>query len=317
MRETYLDTETTGGSKDDRVIDLGIVEVVNGEITGRRINTLVYTDRPIHWAAHKVHGIKAADLIGKPSFLQLSEEALDFIGDAPCFAHNARFDAGMMNREFARAGVHQSRWPRIYCTMPIASAIVSGPIGMDALIAHYFPDRPPRGKHRAAEDAELLARVVLRMKQDAPNTVARVLRNMDAVRFPKPLGAEEVLTRPARVLGAQMQKKPVAPLSSPEAVNAGVAEKIREANALNSAELAIKIRTGRDAFSVANLSEITPFLKPGCRETAATLDHPSRVLASLRMMARGLNPDLAVARELHFASYIEKAKEAEGPSFAY
>ena len=46
----------------------------------------------------------------KPNFAGIVEELLEFFGDARWVAHNATFDMGFMNAEFARhrpAGNHQ------------------------------------------------------------------------------------------------------------------------------------------------------------------------------------------------------------------
>ena len=72
MREIIFDTETTGlDSRDDRVIELGGVELVNRFPTGRTFHHYINPQgRAIHEEAQAVHGISAADLAGKPTFAE-------------------------------------------------------------------------------------------------------------------------------------------------------------------------------------------------------------------------------------------------------
>lgn len=287
-RLVFLDTETTGGSREDRIIEIGMVEVIGGRITGSRFHALVSTHRPVHWAAKRVHGISDRDLIGKPRFAEIAPDVLSFLDGALPMAHNAPFDGGMLSKEWDDLDLPASRRPVLRCTMPIASAI-GGPVSLDGLIGRYLPAQAPRGKHSAVEDAELLARVFLRMREEHPSAVEGALARRLPGMTRGPVAARRL--PPARVSG-----KPV--LDAP-AVDAAVAARIAEANAARSVEKAIDIRTGRDGFSRMGREDLCALLGPDARFAD---DVPEdRRLPALRMMARGLLPELAVAREEHFA----------------
>ena len=101
MREILIDTETTGFSPKSghRIIELGCVEVIDGNITGEKYHQYINPERDLDAAAEDIHGITADFLQDKPVFKQVADEILDFIGDATLVAHNASFDIDFLNSE--------------------------------------------------------------------------------------------------------------------------------------------------------------------------------------------------------------------------
>ena len=63
----FFDTETTGGGKNDQIIEIAFCDSDRHVI----IDTLIYTDRPSSLGAFKVHGIYPHELIGKPTFIDI------------------------------------------------------------------------------------------------------------------------------------------------------------------------------------------------------------------------------------------------------
>ena len=63
----FFDTETTGGGKNDQIIEIAFCDSDRHVI----IDTLIYTDRPSSPGAFKVHGIYPHELIGKPTFINI------------------------------------------------------------------------------------------------------------------------------------------------------------------------------------------------------------------------------------------------------
>jgi DNA polymerase III subunit epsilon len=166
MREIIFDTETTGlDHRDDRVIEIGGVELVNRFPTGRTIH--FYLDpqgREIHPEAQAVHGISAADLVGKPCFADICEEFMRFTEDAKLVAHNASFDINFINAEFARLGHPPVETLRIIDTLALAKRKhPMGPNSLDALCRRYGIDNSRRTKHGALLDSELLAEVYIEL----------------------------------------------------------------------------------------------------------------------------------------------------------
>jgi DNA polymerase-3 subunit epsilon len=100
-----IDTETTGrDSAKDRIIEIGVVLGLHGEVVGR-FSKLIHPGCPIPAESSAVHGIKDADVVGAPPFAEVAAELLAFLGTAIPAAYNAAFDRGFVLAELERAGV--------------------------------------------------------------------------------------------------------------------------------------------------------------------------------------------------------------------
>ncbi|AFL54375.1 DNA polymerase-3 subunit epsilon [Sinorhizobium fredii] len=166
MREIIFDTETTGlDSREDRVIEIGGVELENQFPTGRTIHLYINPGaRKVHPDALAVHGITDDFLKDKPSFADVVEEIVDFFGDARWVAHNATFDIGFINAEFDRLGLSPIAIDRVTDTLSLARRKhPMGPNSLDALCRRYGVDNSHRAKHGALLDSELLAEVYIEM----------------------------------------------------------------------------------------------------------------------------------------------------------
>lgn len=93
-KDKYLiaDTETTGVEKDDKIIDIAIIDL-EGNIL---LNTLLYTDKEISEGAYEVNHISKEDLIGKPTFKDIIKEIETIIQDKTLLIFNSSFDVNMM-----------------------------------------------------------------------------------------------------------------------------------------------------------------------------------------------------------------------------
>ena len=166
MREIVFDTETTGlDSRLDRVIEIGGIELVNRFPTGRVFHHYIEPQgREIHPDAAAVHGITNAALAGKPVFRDIVDEFSAFIDGARLVAHNANFDIGFINAEFARVGLAPVGADRVVDTLALARRKhPMGPNSLDALCRRYGIDNSRRTKHGALLDSELLAEVYIEL----------------------------------------------------------------------------------------------------------------------------------------------------------
>ncbi|WP_117194614.1 DNA polymerase III subunit epsilon [Rhizobium terrae] len=166
MREIIFDTETTGlESRFDRVIEIGGIELINNFPTGKTLHLYINPgDRKVHPDALAVHGITDEFLKDKPSFADVVEQIVEFFDGAKWIAHNATFDMGFINAEFARLGLPPVQTDRVVDTLAMARRKhPMGPNSLDALCRRYGIDNAHRTKHGALLDSELLAEVYIEM----------------------------------------------------------------------------------------------------------------------------------------------------------
>lgn len=168
MRQIVLDTETTGIDPNDghRIIEIGCVEVIERKLTGRNYHVYINPEREVEAEAITVHGITNEFLADKPRFAEVAEEFFSFIEGAELVIHNAAFDVGFMDSEFAR--LKPVRKTANHCaivdTLAIARAKHPGQKNnLDALCKRYGVDNSNRELHGALLDAEILADVYLLM----------------------------------------------------------------------------------------------------------------------------------------------------------
>ena len=86
-----MDTETTGLSVKDghRIVEVGLVEMKNLNITSLNFHTYINPEREIDFEAQKVHGLTLDFLKDKPLFKEIADEILNFINNDILVIHNA------------------------------------------------------------------------------------------------------------------------------------------------------------------------------------------------------------------------------------
>ena len=156
------------------IIQIGCVEILregDGWATGRKWETLVNPDAPIHPRASKVHGIQGFSLKNAPRYSEVHKEFEDLVGDSPLLAHAAENEIGFLNYEIRRAKL--AGWDdadpyhpdRFFDTQIIARDFFPGASGsLDALCNRlwiYPEDRDQ--KHGALLDADLTAEAFIKM----------------------------------------------------------------------------------------------------------------------------------------------------------
>ncbi len=104
LQEEYVvfDIETTGFSPvKNRIIEIGAVKVVGGEIVDR-FSTFVNPEAPIPFEIEKLTGINDDMVIDSPTIETVLPEFLDFCGEAVLVAHNANFDMSFIKENVRR-----------------------------------------------------------------------------------------------------------------------------------------------------------------------------------------------------------------------
>ena len=166
LREIVFDTETTGfhPEEGDKLVEIGAVELVNHVPTGVQYHQYINPEREVPEDAFKVHGLNLDFLKDFPTFREVAQEWLDFVGDAKLVAHNASFDMKFVNFELKNLGYEELPWERVIDTLEIARKLFPGSrVNLDALCKRYGVDNTSRTLHGALLDAQLLAEVYLEM----------------------------------------------------------------------------------------------------------------------------------------------------------
>lgn len=166
MRHIVLDTETTGfnAETDDRIVEIGALELINYVPTGRTFHYYVNPERDIPEAVTKIHGITNEMVRDKPIFAEIGGLFMDFIGDDKMVIHNAEFDMRFLNAELGRLGFPKMPMTRAIDTLALARGLFPGaPNSLDALCKRYNVDNSGRTFHGALLDSQLLAEVFLEL----------------------------------------------------------------------------------------------------------------------------------------------------------
>lgn len=165
-RSVLFDTETTGVDplNGDRVIEIAALELWRDLPTGATFHRVIDPERDVPEEATRVHGFTRSDLLGKPKFAEIAQELLDFLGEDKLVAHNAAFDFGFLNAEFARLRLPALNPERMIDTLAIARAKFPGlPNSLDALCRRFDIDLSERGTHNALLDCKLLSQVYIEL----------------------------------------------------------------------------------------------------------------------------------------------------------
>ena len=109
LEQEYVvfDTETTGfyaGS--DQMIEIGAVKIKNGEITDR-FDELIDPHRPLPKKITELTFITDEMLKGCPSEEEITNKFLNWVGNLPLVAHNAKFDISFMKAACQKYGFEE------------------------------------------------------------------------------------------------------------------------------------------------------------------------------------------------------------------
>ncbi len=169
-RWIVLDTETTGTDPGSghRVIEIGCIEIVDRRKTGNNFHVYLNADRDSEEGALRVHGLTREFLADKPRFADVVEKFLaymDLQAQPEIVIHNAAFDLGFLDAEFARLDAQAppfSEGLRVVDSLQVARERHPGQANsLNALCKRYAIDASARTLHGALLDSELLADVYL------------------------------------------------------------------------------------------------------------------------------------------------------------
>ncbi|MDD2553687.1 MAG: 3'-5' exonuclease, partial [Desulfotomaculaceae bacterium] len=150
MERNYVvcDLETTGLNPiTDRVIEIGLVRIQQGEITGK-YHTMVNPGMTLPLKIKRLTGINDGDLADAPPITEVIGEVIDYIGNDAIVGHNIRFDLDFLS---AARGLPFDN-PH-YDTVELARLLVPDAVSYRLAKLCSRLDIDTGGSHRALQDA--------------------------------------------------------------------------------------------------------------------------------------------------------------------
>jgi predicted DnaQ family exonuclease/DinG family helicase len=155
-----LDVETTGlDFKSDRIIEIGAVKFLDGKVSGE-FSTFVNAGVEIPSHITDLTGIRNEDISSAPSFAEVADNLLNFIGNFPLCGHQVEFDTTFINEEFKR--IHREPLSRQLIDTALFSRILLGPDQRYSLKSvSEFLEVDLNNAHRALNDARASGEVAV------------------------------------------------------------------------------------------------------------------------------------------------------------
>ncbi|MDO5528952.1 MAG: exonuclease domain-containing protein [Paracoccus sp. (in: a-proteobacteria)] len=163
MSCVVFDTETTGLTMADKIVQIAGLRISNGRLTGESYETLVDPGRRIPPGSTVIHGITDEMVKGAPAISEALRGFARFAEDAVLIAHNAPFDIGLLRAAENETGV---RFRNKVMDTVLLSAMIWGQgavHSLDAICERLEIDLPPELRHTAMGDARATAEAYLRM----------------------------------------------------------------------------------------------------------------------------------------------------------
>ncbi len=207
-----VDVETTGGNPiNERIIDIGCVTTVGGEIVSS-YNSLVNPHQFIPPFISKMTGISNEMVFNASEAEEVFNELRTYFqqNDAVFVAHNAQFDWAFVLNTFLRCNIDPPELKRL-CTLKLSRRLLKKNLKKNVgSLANYF-NITVNGRHRALGDALATAQILIELldiaeKEHNISTVDELLKfqNKKITNFKTPLN---VFKR----LESQLQNLPSSP----------------------------------------------------------------------------------------------------------
>lgn len=188
-RVLFLDIETTGLKPGiNRMIELGIIETIDGEFTGHNLHLYFKANQPSDPAALAVHGISEDFLMDKQPFSFYVEEILAYLKDAhSIIIHNAIFDVSFLSYELEELGYLPFPYlvRSIKDSLSLARTLHAGSKNdLNSLCERYCISTEKRILHGGLVDSYLLAQVFFKMIETFPHA-EQIQDFKEDVQFPQ------------------------------------------------------------------------------------------------------------------------------------
>lgn len=164
-----VDTETTGRSSYDKIVEISIIKVSGGAVVDE-YSTLVNPERSISAQAEAVNHITAAMVADAPKYPDVAPRVAALLDGAVVIGQRVNFDLGFIARMLEACGLGASiSW---FDTVDFAHFAVPGleNYKLQTLLAHFGID--PGQAHRAADDARATLAMFERCREEYARAVA-------------------------------------------------------------------------------------------------------------------------------------------------
>ncbi len=183
LKSTYVvfDTETTGFNAGgiDQMIEIGAVKLSDGEIV-ERFDELINPGRHIPDNITELTNISDDMVKDKPNEEEVTKKFLEWIGDLPLVAHNAKFDISFLEMAMKKYNLGTLN-NTVIDTLELSRTLDQGFArhSLSALVARYNVDFDEEGHHRADYDAEGTAKVYQKMMQKLSSQNIKKISDLD------------------------------------------------------------------------------------------------------------------------------------------
>jgi DNA polymerase-3 subunit epsilon len=165
----FVDLETTGGNAAcDRITEIGIVRVQNGELI-EEWSSLVNPECRISPYIEAFTGISSEMVADAPLFADVASTVFEKLRGAVFIAHNARFDHSFLRAEFRKVGMAYSA--DALCTVKLSRRLFPEHVrhNLDVVIERHALSCSAR--HRALGDAKVLWDLWCKLQREIPADV--------------------------------------------------------------------------------------------------------------------------------------------------
>lgn len=183
LDQTYVvfDFETTGFNAGgaDSIIEIGAVKLKNGEIL-ERYDELIYPGRPLPKKITEITHITDEMLEGKDNEENAVKRFVEWFGDCPMVAHNAKFDVSFLEMAYQKYHLGTFSNP-VIDTLELSRTMDNNYArhSLSALVKRYEVPWDEEAHHRGDYDAEGTALVFHKMLQKLSNRNIDKMSDMD------------------------------------------------------------------------------------------------------------------------------------------
>lgn len=162
-----FDLETTGLSRDDEIIEIGLVKVCNGKISDK-FSTLIKPTKRIPKDIIELTGIDQNMVENSPVISEVIDNIIEFIGKDIIVGHNVGFDIDFISRfiKIENEFVDTLKLVRIFYPFSYTHSL--------GHLAKYLGINVEK-EHRALDDAITTAKIILKMNEDIRKIEFKIL----------------------------------------------------------------------------------------------------------------------------------------------